>query len=335
MTNELEQVYQGEVPVRYIFEKASKPSDYLIIIFSAFSAEGKPAEYNYYNTIIKYDCNKLFILDDQGERGCYYLGENRDFFVERSVIKLIDHICYHQNILYDHILACGSSKGGYSAIYFSIKYNFGHVVVCAPQVLLGNFLSSMNSKKSTMNFIAGDRPDSKEFLNKLIFEIIEKSKKFPNISIHVGKDDYHYKDHVKPLIEAFDKKCQSVEIDLGNFSSHNEITFFQRYLNQKIITIIKDYSIKKDWPSIYKLVIEVTTDEGGQHLIKLHTNAEGDCLKYAWYVYKDDQKHYVEWYINSNEIVWTTKETGKYRILAFVKDRKGNTEYETSDYIYL
>jgi hypothetical protein len=52
----------------------------------------------------------LFILDDYGGNGCYYLGENRDFFVEKSTIDLIRSISSERGIDSDHIIAGGRVK---------------------------------------------------------------------------------------------------------------------------------------------------------------------------------------------------------------------------------
>ena len=332
MLIENEKIFYGEEKLKYILERSTKKSDYLLIIFSAFSASGKPAEYNYYNTVAKFDCNKLFILDDQNGDGCYYLGHQRDFSVERSVIKLIDYICDEVGVKRQNIMTCGSSKGGYASLYFSIKYNFGHAVVCAPQSLLGDFLSI--SKTKTLNYIAGDKPDSRDYLNRLLFDVVDKTDRFPEIVIHVGEGDYHYKDHALPLIKAIEKRGGKATLTIGDFTSHNEVSFYQRLLKQKIKEHIKDYQIKNDWPDITGFQCTMKSGVDGNH-IESSVEATGNNLMFAWYIFKDEQRIHSEWYKENPTFKFTVDEPGKYRIQSFTKNKYGNIDVETSDYFYV
>lgn len=100
-----------------------------------------------------YDCNKLYILDDFGCRASYYLCENRDFYIERSVISLIKQIVRDNNI--NHVISCGSSKGGYAAIYYGIKYGFDSIIAGSPQYLLGDYLFNGSSLADVSGFISG------------------------------------------------------------------------------------------------------------------------------------------------------------------------------------
>src|SRR5690606_37821366 len=87
-----EKVFNGERKIKYVFQKTFRKTNRLVIVFSAFSAKGKPPSYNYVRTLEGIGCNKLFILDDFGSRVSYYLCENKDFSIERSVISLIEKI---------------------------------------------------------------------------------------------------------------------------------------------------------------------------------------------------------------------------------------------------
>ncbi|WP_062320399.1 hypothetical protein [Halolactibacillus sp. JCM 19043] len=105
-----EKVFDSERKVKYLFQKSYKKSDELIIVFSAFHSKGTRPRYNYVRTLEGFNANKLFILDDFGARGSYYLCENRDFSIERSVSALIQEIINQYKI--KKVMSCGSSKGG-------------------------------------------------------------------------------------------------------------------------------------------------------------------------------------------------------------------------------
>ena len=325
-----EKVFNGikKIKIKYIFEKSSRPTNYLIIVFSAFSAVGSPPAYNYYDTLLKYDCNKLFILDDYSERGCYYLGKDNDFSIENSVVSLITHIANQHSIKFDNIITCGSSKGGYAALYFAIKYGFGHVVAGAPQTLVGNFL---RRTPDIIRFIVGDDSEKAiQYLNDLLYKVIENTEKLPEINIHVGEGDYHYKEHVMPFIDAINKKSHSIYLDLGNYNNHSDFPFYQRFIKRKIESIINSILIKDGFPVINDLSIDINNAD-----ITVTTMATGNKIQYAWYVFNDDTRCHVEWYKDINKFTWRAIDKGRYKILAFVKNVNGQTDSETSDYFDL
>ena len=106
--------------INYLLERNNKSKD-LIIVFSACTKKGQRARYNYIRTLDKIKSNKLFILDDFGfdGRGAYYLGKDNDFMIEKEVISLIYKI--REEINPEKEIYIGSSKGGYSALYFGLE----------------------------------------------------------------------------------------------------------------------------------------------------------------------------------------------------------------------
>ena len=105
----------------YLFFK--EKSDKLLVVFSGFPGKGRKAVYNYIMTFRNLKCNKLYILDNFGfdKRGAYYLGHNRDFFIERATTELIQRVLVENNILREDVITVGSSKGGFAAVYFAVK----------------------------------------------------------------------------------------------------------------------------------------------------------------------------------------------------------------------
>lgn len=131
-----EKIHVSNNGIRYCFKKAKfKNKDKLIVIFSAFSSDR--AKYNYINTLSLFDCNKLYILDDYGSKGSYYLGLNGMLDIETSVVSLISNIMHENNILFKNVISVGSSKGGTAALYYGMKYNYGNIIVGAPQYKIG------------------------------------------------------------------------------------------------------------------------------------------------------------------------------------------------------
>ncbi|PGZ12864.1 accessory Sec system protein Asp2 [Bacillus cereus] len=244
-----ELIFKAEKNVKYIFERANSSNKSLIIVFSAFSPIGVDPKYNYIKTLNKIDCNKLFILDDFGCRASYYLCENKDYGIEKSVIKLIRQVIKEMGI--EQVIACGSSKGGYAALYYGMKYGFNHIIAGSPQTLLGDYLlSNEQFTGDVAKFIAGGTNlADKDFLNNIIYDVIDESSYLPDVYIHVGKGEYHYNIHVKPLLKIFKEKNISYKLDLGNYSKHSDLVhFFPGFLQGKVHSCLESYQIKSLLP---------------------------------------------------------------------------------------
>lgn len=211
--------------LKYIFNPKAN-SKTLLIIFSGGSPEGVPARYNYVNNVRKYPSNQLYILDDFGpnERGAFYLGQNRDFYIERAVSALIKHICDEYKIDNTNIISCGTSKGGFCALYFAFKYHYGAAVVGAPQILLGDYLNTEQHKYG-LEYLAGNTDEeSISFLNGLLLEAMRTSSTHPKIYLHCSQYEHHYPEHVLPFLDVANELGVDVTLDLGNYEHHEEVT---------------------------------------------------------------------------------------------------------------
>lgn len=156
----------------------------MIIVFSACTKKGQRARYNYIRTLDKIKSNKLFILDDFGfdGRGAYYLGKDNDFMIEKEVISLIYKI--REEINPEKEIYIGSSKGGYSALYFGLERKNSYIITGAPQYNLGDYLSIPNHK-SILEYIMGySCNDSIVKLNNLMKDKINLNR-YNNNSIYI------------------------------------------------------------------------------------------------------------------------------------------------------
>ncbi|WP_167629254.1 accessory Sec system protein Asp2 [Listeria valentina] len=228
-TLEQEKIFYSDVPVKYIFQKAQTPSDQLVISFSGlYSTEfkGGAPVYNHIRTLGPVNANKLFILDSYKNQFCYYVGFAGSHDYERSVIALITTIANKEGIASENIIATGSSKGGTAALYYSLKYYFGKAIVGAPQIYIADYLNrraTSPSMRERFDQLMG--PDSNygfSFWNQLIFNQVELTEKFPEFYFHVGKGDFHYPDHLQPLLTRFSEKGIAYQLDLGDYEEHSE-----------------------------------------------------------------------------------------------------------------
>lgn len=213
--------------LKYMFFP-NKTSDKLLVVFAGFPNVGRPARYNYIETFKDVDCNKLYILDNFGpdiRGGSYYLGKAKDFFVENTVVSLIDNISTKCKIEKRNIITAGSSKGGFASLYLSFKYGYGAVIAGAPQTLLGDYLSD---HQTYFEYITGEyNNDNVKFLNSLLFDAVNNfSGEAPKIYLHVGRYEHHYEDHVMPFCDFLSEKNISFSLDVQDYNSHGQLGKF-------------------------------------------------------------------------------------------------------------
>ena len=318
---ENERIFNGKQKIKYLFIPSKQKTEHLVVMFSGFNPVGAPPAYNYIRTLQHVDVNKLYILDDYGSRGCYYLGKNRVFDVEESVYALIRHIASANGIKDDDIICCGSSKGGYAALYYAIKYGLGHAIVAAPQTYLGRYLYNVG-EYPTLEYIAGGTSqEDVTFCNDLLFELVKKAEKMPQMLIHVGRGDHHYKGHVLPFIDHLQQYGFSCGLDVGEFTNHGEVSFYQALLIAKLKEIIPDL---EDPLQITSFAVE---QDHHEFLLSTKSNRE---VKYAWYIFKDRERVKTFPYTDSHTLRFIAVESGHYHFVAFVKDTRNRIIYQKS-----
>ena len=119
-------------------------SDTLLIVFSAFT--GEVPRYNYFYSFKElHNISQLYILDNYGKRGSYYLYENGSSFPENDVKVLVESIIKKYSI--KKIITAGTSKGGTAAIYFGLKLHADHIFSGACQYYIGTYLDREEHKE--------------------------------------------------------------------------------------------------------------------------------------------------------------------------------------------
>lgn len=230
---EKEKIHKSICNIRYYFEDAKMfNKDKLIVIFSAFSKD-KP-KYNYIKSLVGIDCNKLYILDDYGKKGCYYLGLNGNFDVETSVMSLISKMMSKKNVKFSDVIALGSSKGGSAALYYGIKYNFKEVIVGAPQYKIGTYLSDLSIKTYGTDIFGEINEANRIKYDNLIRKVLSDNTN-TKISILTSDGDNQYKKVLKDIEYVMNGKNINFELDKCDIGHHNEISNnFPEYMYKKI-----------------------------------------------------------------------------------------------------
>lgn len=193
----------------------------LIVSFPAF--DEKAAKYNYIRSLNKFKGNKLFLLDNfaSNGRGNYLIGPG----VEDTVIELFQHIITKYKI--EELIFIGSSKGGYSALNFSLHFPNVKVCIGAPQYKLGNYLSK-NSMQPNLESIIGESTQEKiELLNmRLHDKIMNSSTKPTMVAIHYSNKEHTYGYHIQYMVADMKAAGFKVTEDVAEYPKHGDVAFY-------------------------------------------------------------------------------------------------------------
>ncbi|GAB3595879.1 Heparinase II/III-like protein [Corynebacterium faecale] len=192
--------YWGEKPVHYLLEdRAEKSKTELAVVFSAVHEIGD-FTFNYRNSLKDFDGRVLYILDDFGDQGSYYLSSGRNLAEFRSVQGLIKTLVNTMDLSWKNVFTLGSSKGGTSALLHGVSAGVGHVYAGAPQYLIGNFLEKPHP--NILEYLAGGTSHNDVYWsNKIASRILASGVRNTDITVIVGKKDGHYRNHVIPLVD--------------------------------------------------------------------------------------------------------------------------------------
>lgn len=215
-------------------------SSTLVVGFQACSDAG--SRYNYVKTLSGCGTSRLFIRDDFGPDGCgdYYLGCNGTYSVEEAVMELIQGCL--DRLMPEKIIFAGSSKGGYAALNFGLRFPDSEIVIAAPQYFLGSYLRGEDGTgrhAKTLDEILGEPAgvQNVKALDNRLRGVIQKDpySGTQSVYIHYSVNEHTYKEHVRYLLDDLKKAGISVEEDIGNYREHGDLKYyFPGYLKRRI-----------------------------------------------------------------------------------------------------
>lgn len=178
--------------VTYLFKEV-KESNKLIVVFSCFDSEYNMTKYDFIEVLKDVNVNVLFILDDYGVNGTFYLSKNREDGLQQTIIKLIETICRQKNISPKDIITLGESKGATAALYYGLKMNVGHIVAGAPSLYLGIYTKHNYIHQLSMCYrvAGGVSVEDAEYLDRILEGVLHKEIK-SQISFFSITNDIYY-----------------------------------------------------------------------------------------------------------------------------------------------
>lgn len=227
--------HQAERSLTYLLEAPRSVSgrSRLVVVFSAISKR-YDFTYNYRAAISELDSYRLFVLDDFGARGSYYLSDHRDLSIYDSVQAFLKHIVRELKVDLKNITFAGSSKGGTAALIHGLPMGVGSIIVGAPQSKPGVYLIS--SDPEMLEFIAADSgPTGRDWLDDTVGGILSQEAPDTQVRVLVGDADHHLSAHVRPLEDKLEINGTGVQTLIVQGVNHQDIGRpFSTYLRQSL-----------------------------------------------------------------------------------------------------
>lgn len=232
---------------KYILKKRKYDNNNLIIVFSGFGSKSD-FTYDFLTSLKNSRSSVLWIKDDffNNSHATYYMDTLNSKGLEDAIINFIDCLLSHLELDRSNCTLLGCSKGGSSALYYGIKYNFKNILVSAPTLLIGSSITGIanNGKARTCaKFIMnGDSNQAKiEILDKKILSVIENDENInKNIFLISSKADPKHKFQVEPFIDNFKKYANFNYLESKSclVRSHQDVTFFNAPLILSILNCL-------------------------------------------------------------------------------------------------
>jgi spore maturation protein CgeB len=221
------QVFRGATHrVTFRFDPRAETGGRLVVAFADMLPEPDLA---HVDDLAGLDVHRLHVLDDfgvfadeYGYPGCWYLGEAKRLTFEQDVAKLIERAIGAAGVQPADVVAVGHGKGGYAALYYALRYGWGHVIAGSPHSRLGRLLSR-NGLSPVARFIAGGTErDDLDWLDRLLLDEIQNAEAPPRISLLVGVRDTEYAGQVLPLLDALERASIPFELERVDYGERPE-----------------------------------------------------------------------------------------------------------------
>jgi len=186
----------------------------LVVIFQSLGDEKSidPIKRYPYSLLagLKYiNCRKIYIKDDRGHVGDYYLGINGRFDTKDAVVEFLNEKIVKYKILKENVIGLGFSKGGFAALIFSHLVGFNSVICAIPQFDLVKWIDKY---KPHLSYIYPENAtdDDKNVYSTYLERVIRKSVHAPKtIYLFTSRNDETFSDHIPDLLIALKEKSRS------------------------------------------------------------------------------------------------------------------------------
>jgi hypothetical protein len=231
----------GGVEISYMRKPARYDTKHLVVIFSGFSGNGKPA-YNYHNTLSDCPAEVVWILDYFFGGESYYLCAKGQFNIEPIVYGFISSILQELKLEAADCTVLGSSKGGSAAMYYGFKYNFGTIIASVPQFHIGSYVEQdwpYALKHMTSGLSESGVRDIQAKLDYMIAEAIKDSHPKKNVYLVSSLADVQYETEIANNVKKL-RKFDNFNLIMANsqmIKQHNQVSRHTIAITMSIVNL--------------------------------------------------------------------------------------------------
>lgn len=287
----------------------------LVFVFSAMMAVGD-FSYNYKTTLDSVRARVIYLLDDFGDQGSYYLQEHGNLDIFDTVQKFIASKIEEFSESTSGVFFLGSSKGGTAAIIHGRKFENARIIVGAPQTRIASFVSKPHP--NVLRYMTGaDQIEGAAELDGYLFDPGCFPPNRSRITILVGKADHHYKNHVLPWMEFARSAGLDASMVALEGTPHSEIgaayrkflkTMFEKAEVQEKKLESSDIPIGTWYDSVSdRIFVTVPPSTNSQFSFRLYRN--NNLIKSVPY----SKQNYTSW----DDLI-----PDRYRVRVFVKSER-------------
>ncbi|WP_165490157.1 heparinase II/III domain-containing protein [Propioniciclava sinopodophylli] len=306
---------EGEVGLNYL-RVAGRTRDKLVVAFTSLHQVGD-FTYNYKPTLDAAQVEALYILDDFGDQGSYYLQDHGDRRIFRSVQALIRAVLKELALTPDDLVFVGSSKGATAALIHGMSIGAGSIFVGGPQTRIGSFLAKPHP--NVLQFMTGGTSEEHvRALDAVTFDIARDTIdqwRDSTITVLVGDRDHHYKGHVLPFTEHV--RGLGATIDLVTLPGHTHGTFGPAY-RDALATYLSS-TVAGTGSSSGRLVVSASAGPGEVVGLVL----DGGWPQYAARLFRGPEQVAALSYGPRRPLTFTGLPAGRYRVRVFARSEAG------------
>ncbi|EOI3546913.1 alpha/beta hydrolase [Cronobacter dublinensis] len=215
------------VQIKYRFKKRKYDTQHMIFIFSGFGGAGM-FTYDFANALQDCPAHVVWIKDDFNNACTYYLCQNNDFSVEKTVSAFIEIMLARYDLDKTQCTLAGFSKGGSAALWYGLKYGFKNIVSTVPQFHIGSY--AKNHWPDVFTHMTGDESEaSVQRLDALLpCQLTSDRAVDKNIYLLTSEADIQYESEVKPYIPEF-RKYHNFNLFMAQsklIREHNQVTSY-------------------------------------------------------------------------------------------------------------
>lgn len=312
--------FAGEKPVRCLVDVPNTDSvNEAVIVFSAINPLND-FTYNYRDSLKGYRGAVIYVLDDFGDQGSYYLANAREFAEYRSVQAALRSILSMLDLSPRQVFALGSSKGGTGAVIHGTALGVNTVFVGGPQYKIGSF--TQNPHPNVLEYVAGGTEQSDvQWLDAVMQRLLRSGSRDTKLVALVGKADWHYETNVIPLIDVSRQLGYQAELlDLPG-SSHKELgATFKKFVKSFVEWRNGTGSV---YP--YSVSFDAKTKEFG---LAVYVEPEWEVVAQLLINCEKEGKHVP---VRRGVVSWSIKKAGQARVRVYVdkKDGRGRQAFGT------